>query len=125
MIHYPFIMSFIRTFKDDISVYFLVEYIKGMELFDVIRDIGLLSISDTQFYVGSMILGIEYLHSKHIIYRDIKPENIMIDHNGFLLLIDMGTAKPLLKQKNYRTFTIIGTPHYMAPEVMASKGYSF
>jgi cGMP-dependent protein kinase len=82
MINFPFIMSFIRTFKDNFSVYFLVEYIKGMELFDVIREIGLLTMSDTQFYIGSMILALEYLHSKQVVYRDIKPENIMIDYKG-------------------------------------------
>jgi len=97
----------------------LTEYISGLELFDVIREIGLLSSQDSQFYAGSMILGLEYLHSKAIIYRDIKPENIMVDHNGNMFLIDMGTAKILKYGKHPgRTFTIIGTPHYMAPEII-------
>jgi len=98
-----------------------------MELFDVIREIGLLSTLDSQFYIGSLILAMEYLHSNHIIYRDIKPENIMVDDKGYLKLIDMGTAK-IMKSKvgtMTRTFTIIGTPHYMAPEVISGKGYNF
>ena len=56
----------------------------------------------------------EYLHTNNIIYRDIKPENIMVDEKGYMRLIDMGTAK-FLKGKGGRTYTIIGTPHYMAP----------
>jgi len=97
-----------------------------MELFDVIREIGLLSTYDSQFYIGSMLLAIEYLHAQNIIYRDIKPENIMIDDKGYLKMIDMGTAK-FLKGKGAgakRTFTIIGTPHYMAPEIITGKGYT-
>ncbi|CAD8213308.1 unnamed protein product [Paramecium octaurelia] len=124
-INFPFIMGFVRTFKDDMSIYFLVDFIRGMELFDVIRDIGLLSKPETQFYIGTMILCIEYLHSKSIVYRDLKPENIMVNAQGFMYLIDLGTAKPLLKAKACRTYTIIGTPHYMAPEIMAGKGYTF
>jgi cGMP-dependent protein kinase len=62
----------------------------------------------------------EYFHNLSIIYRDIKPENVMVDHKGYLKLIDMGTAK-FLKGKN-KTFTIIGTPHYMAPEIITGKG---
>lgn len=125
IVNFPFIMQFMRTYKDDFQVYFLLEYIKGMELFDVIRDIGLLSTYDSQFYIGSMILAIEYLHAQSIIYRDIKPENIMIDENGYLKMIDMGTAKILKGVKSGRTFTIIGTPHYMAPEIITGKGYNY
>lgn len=119
-------MKFFRTFKDYLSVYFLTEFISGMELFDVIRDIGLLGTTDSQYYVGSMILGMEYLHSKSIIYRDLKPENIMVNAHGHMFIIDLGTAKNLKKNKNAgRTFTIIGTPHYMAPEIIQGKGYSY
>jgi cGMP-dependent protein kinase len=118
-------MQLIRTFKDNHQVYFLTEFIPGMELFDVIRDIGLLSDLDNQFYIGSMLLSLEYLHNKFIIYRDIKPENILVDNLGIMKLIDLGTAKKLDEKKNARTFTIIGTPHYMAPEIITGKGYSF
>lgn len=81
MINFPFIMQYIRTYKDMSFVYFLTEFIKGMELFDVIREIGLLNTYDAQFYVGSIILCIEYLHNQGIVYRDLKPENLMVDQN--------------------------------------------
>eukprot|EP00331_Platyophrya_macrostoma_P032380 CAMPEP_0176454038 /NCGR_PEP_ID=MMETSP0127-20121128/29668_1 /TAXON_ID=938130 /ORGANISM="Platyophrya macrostoma, Strain WH" /LENGTH=350 /DNA_ID=CAMNT_0017843157 /DNA_START=52 /DNA_END=1104 /DNA_ORIENTATION=- len=126
-VNFPFIVSLIRTFKDEHSVYFLEEYIKGMELFDVIRDIGLLTSEESQFYAGSMILAIEYMHNQDIVYRDMKPENVMIDSNGYPKLIDMGTCKELKRSESGfpgRTFTIIGTPLYMAPEIIAGKGYT-
>ena len=62
----------------------------------------------------------EYLHSKNIVYRDLKPENVMVDSNGYLKLIDLGTAK-VVKNK---TYTLIGTPSYTAPEVIRGQGYS-
>ena len=61
----------------------------------------------------------EYLHSKNIIYRDLKPENLLIDNNGYLLLTDFGFAKYC----EGRTFTLCGTPEYLAPEVLANKGH--
>lgn len=101
---------------------------------------GLLNTYDSQFYVASMILTLEYLHLQNIIYRDVKPENFIVDaqvntfiiffyltkKKGYLKLFDLGTAK-ILKGKHgvgNRTFTIIGTPHYMAPEVICGKGYN-
>lgn len=126
--NFPFIMRYVRSFTDEFYVYFLLEFIQGMELFDAIREIGLLSTKESQFYVGSIILAIEYLHSMNIVYRDLKPENAMIDSKGFLLLIDLGTAKPLKSSKGFasaKTYTIIGTPHYMAPEIISGKGYNY
>ncbi|KAM3131653.1 hypothetical protein pb186bvf_016184 [Paramecium bursaria] len=123
-INFPLMMHYYRSFQDNNYIFFLVQYIRGMELFDVIREIGLLNTFDSQFYVGSLILCIEYLNKQQIIYRDIKPENIMVDEKGYIRLIDMGTAK-YLNHKGGRTYTIIGTPHYMAPEILQGKGYSF
>ncbi|CAD8110985.1 unnamed protein product [Paramecium sonneborni] len=123
-INFPFLMQFYKSMRDQNYIYFLIEFIKGMELFDVIREIGLLSMMDSQFYIGSLLICVEYLHKLQIIYRDIKPENIMVDEKGYLRMIDMGTAK-FLNQKSIRTYTIIGTPHYMAPEIITGKGYTF
>ena len=120
-IDHPFIVKLVKTMKDKNYVYFLMDYIKGKELFDVIRDIGLLNKYQTQFYGASIMLAVQYLHERKFIYRDIKPENIMVLCNGYIKLIDFGTAKAI----NDRTKTIIGTPHYMAPEVILGEGYSF
>ena len=120
-IDHPFIVKLVKSLKDENNIYFLLEYVKGKELFEVIRDIGYLTKEQTNFYIASIMIAINYLHERKIIYRDIKPENIMVVKNGYLKLIDFGTAKEI----EDRTKTIIGTPHYMAPEVILGREYSF
>jgi cGMP-dependent protein kinase len=114
-----FIVKLVKTFKDDKRLYLLMEFVKGMDLFDVLRKMGLLNDKDSKFFAASLILMIEHLHERDIIYRDLKPENIMVDDEGYLRLIDFGTAKIV----HGHTYTIVGTPHYMAPEVIMGKGY--
>lgn len=120
---YPFIVEFEKSLKDEKHVYFLLEYIGGAELFYVIREIGLLGKDICQFYIASMILTMKYLHRQSIIYRDLKPENVMVDREGYIKLIDLGTCKELTKSG--KTMTILGTAHYMAPEILDGKGYSY
>ena len=118
---HPFIMKMVKYLKNDYYIFFINEYIKGKELWDVIRDIGLLDKEQTQFYSASMLLAINHLHKKKIIYRDIKPENVMVNEKGYIKIIDFGTVKEI----EDRTSTVIGTSHYMAPEITKGEGYSF
>lgn len=118
-IDHPFIVKLVKTFKDSSRLYFLMEYVQGMDLFDVIRAINDIDESTAAFYIGCLALILEHLHERCIIYRDLKPENIMVDLDGYAKLIDFGTAKII----NNRTYTVVGTAHYMAPEVIKGTGY--
>ena len=120
-IDHPFIMKMVKYLKNDTYIFFINEYIKGKELWEVIRDIGLLNKEQTQFYGGSILLAMDYLHKQKIIYRDLKPENVMVNVKGYIKVIDFGTVKEIQD----RTSTIIGTSHYMAPEITKGEGYSF
>ena len=107
-----------------------MEFIQGLELFEVIRTEGILPLEQTRFYSAILVNAFESIHLKKIIYRDLKPENVMVCADGYLKLIDMGTCK-LMKEKTTtslnsgKSFTIIGTPNYMAPEIISGKGYSY
>lgn len=65
------------------------------------------------------------MHSNGFVYRDLKPENIMVQADGYLKIIDMGTCKSLKTSNANKTYTIIGTPNYMAPEILSGNGYSY
>jgi cGMP-dependent protein kinase len=114
-----FIVKLVKTLKDSRRIYFVMEYVQGMDLFDVIRQLGLLTDCDAKFYMACLVLIVEYMQDRDIVYRDFKPENIMVDDEGYPKLIDFGTAKIT----SGRTFTVVGTPHYMAPEVITGRGY--
>ncbi|CAG9314860.1 PKG_12 [Blepharisma stoltei] len=116
---HPLIMKLVKTFKDHERIYFLQEYVQGKDLFDVLRELGSMNDANSKFYISCMLAILEHMHERDIVYRDLKPENIMIDEEGYPKLIDFGTAKII----QGRTYTIVGTPHYMAPEVILGKGY--
>jgi serine/threonine protein kinase len=121
-IRHPFIVKFFSFFQDSRFLYFLLEYVCGGELFSLLRGSRRFMPEQIRFYSPQIILALDYLHQSGIIYRDLKPENILIDKKGYLKLTDFGFAKKI-KDK---TFTMCGTPEYMAPEtIMKANGYSF
>ena len=106
-----------------------------MTFSDVLQELDILTIDQTRFYSSIILVILHYLHQHYIIYRDLKPDNLICDLNGYLKLVDMGTAKILnsnegtSKDSNSdhleRTFTRIGTPEYMAPEVTNEMGMGY
>jgi cGMP-dependent protein kinase len=72
-------MKFYRSFKDEKNIYFIVEYIAGSMLYDVIRELDIIDTEEALFYTASVLLTLEFLYQNKIVYRDLKPENIMVD----------------------------------------------
>ena len=78
----------------------------------------------SKFYLGNILLILENLHKNKIIYRDLKPDNLLIKENGYLTILDISYAKEL-KNRNDLTYTLCGTPNYLAPEIILNKGYNY
>lgn len=129
-----FIVRLEETFIDPENLNFVFEYLPGQDLFWVLSNEHNLNLGKEKprkdwvlFYSAEILMALEKLHQRHIIYRDLKPDNVMLDYEGHIKLIDFGFAKKLNERNNFRTKTNCGTIGYTAPEVLLglSHGYSF
>ena len=121
--NYPFLVQLFCCFQDKEHLYFIMEFIQGGELFFHLHRETRFDDEKTRFYIAELILVLNFLHKNKIIYRDIKPENILLDNQGHIKLTDFGLSR-LCSGKNEKAFTICGTPYYMAPEIFERKGYN-
>mmetsp|Transcript_1014 Transcript_1014/g.3265 ORF Transcript_1014/g.3265 Transcript_1014/m.3265 type:complete len:865 (-) Transcript_1014:1193-3787(-) len=119
--HCPFLVNLLQSYKDKLHIYLLLEVVMGGELFVYMQENGRpLPEKQAKFYVACVVLAFEYLHARNIVYRDLKPENLLIDSNGYLKVADFSFAKILKKGK---TYTMCGTPAYLAPELIKQAGH--
>jgi len=120
-IEHPFILPLIGSFQDEMNVYLLLPLIQGGELFNVIHTDKKDGISngEAMFYGACILEALGYLHARNIVYRDMKPENALIDSKGYCIMVDLGFAKIVTE----KTYTLCGTPEYLAPEIIMSKGH--
>jgi serum/glucocorticoid-regulated kinase 2 len=119
-LNHPFLVSLKIAFQNDDKIYFVMEFMKGGELFQHLRRYKSFTEEQTKFVTACIILALGHLHNQDYIYRDLKPENVLMDEKGYTKLTDFGLAKELGVTELARTFC--GTPEYLAPEVILDKG---
>lgn len=109
------IVRFAGSYQDATAFYLMQEWLPGGELFNYLND-GPFTEPTAAFYAACVVLALGSLHDAGIVYRDLKPENLLLDQHGYIRLVDFGFAKKI--GRNGRTYTICGTPDYMAPEMI-------
>eukprot|EP00291_Cryptomonas_curvata_P027808 CAMPEP_0172212568 /NCGR_PEP_ID=MMETSP1050-20130122/37089_1 /TAXON_ID=233186 /ORGANISM="Cryptomonas curvata, Strain CCAP979/52" /LENGTH=361 /DNA_ID=CAMNT_0012893263 /DNA_START=151 /DNA_END=1236 /DNA_ORIENTATION=+ len=118
---FPFIVNLYKTFQDELYLYLVLEYSIGGEFFTHLRKANTFPNDTARFYAAGVALTFEYLHNSDIVYRDLKPENLLLDRQGHLKVCDFGFAKTVEPGTN--TWTLCGTPEYLAPEIILNKGH--
>ncbi|OJJ57065.1 hypothetical protein ASPSYDRAFT_59473 [Aspergillus sydowii CBS 593.65] len=118
---HPFITTLVASFSDNQSLYMLLDYCPGGEIFSYLRRARRFNENTSKFYAAEITMTIEFLHdAEGVVYRDLKPENILLDADGHIKLVDFGFAKQIGDRE---TYTLCGTPEYLAPEVIHNSGH--
>ncbi|XP_061673225.1 cGMP-dependent protein kinase 1 isoform X2 [Syngnathoides biaculeatus] len=118
----PFLVRLHKTFQDAKRIYLLTEACLHGDLYSLIKEKGCLDESSTKFYAACVTQALTFLHARNVVYRDIKPENVVLDERGYAKLVGSRCLKKMEMGK--KTYTFCGTPGYMAPEVIFNKGHS-
>lgn len=121
-VRHPFIVELVYAFQTGGKLYLILEYLSGGELFMHLEREGIFLEDTTCFYLCEIILALEHLHNLGIIYRDLKPENVLLDAQGHVKLTDFGLCKEHI-QEGIVTHTFCGTIEYMAPEILTRSGH--
>ena len=121
-LNYQFLVGMDFCFQTQERIYFVMNFIRGGELFKHLLNCKFFPEEKAKFYSAIVGLALEYLHTHGIVYRDIKPDNILIDEDGYLKLADFGMAKMLKDQE--KAFSLCGTPEYFSPEIITREGHN-
>ncbi|XP_055388711.1 serine/threonine-protein kinase Sgk2-like [Condylostylus longicornis] len=121
-INHPFIVQLYFAFQTPKKLYFVMEYCPGGELFFHLSLAGRLSEGRARYYASEIVLALEHLHKLDIVYRDLKPENVLLDEEGHVRLTDFGLSKEGV-QDNFSAKSLCGTPEYLAPEILNQTGH--
>jgi len=122
-LNHPFIVKLYWSFQSKKQLHFVMDFCVGGELFHHLHNVGRLNEEQAKFYFAEVLLAIEYLHSHGIVYRDLKPENVLIDIDGHICLADFGLSKEGMSLSN-ETNSFCGSPEYMSPEMLEQKGHT-
>lgn len=120
MIEHERIGKLYCALQDTRNIYFVLELLQGGEFFTYLQKVGRLSEAKACFYAASVVSAYTALHELKIAYRDLKPENMVLDAKGFVKIVDLGLAKQI---QNGKTWTMCGTPDYLAPEIILNEGH--
>ena len=119
----PFVVNIKFAFQDESKLYIVSDFMQGGDMFYHLHsNKKKFPESTAKFYIIELILGLEFLHKNNVIYRDLKPENILMDTDGHIKISDFGLSK-ILEDPDDKTYTLCGTPQYIAPEILKNKGY--
>ncbi len=125
VVNHPFIMKLHYAFQTTDKLYLVLDYCPGGELFFHLSRFRRFPERVARFYAAELLLALGHLHKRGIIYRDLKPENVLLDAEGHVKLGDFGLAKAGIQHACEGATSMCGTPEYMAPEVLAQQGHGF
>jgi len=120
----PFLASLHYSFQTVKYLYFVMDFINGGEVFHHLSIDKRFPEERAKFYAAEIVIGLGYLHANGVIYRDLKPENLLLDYQGHIVITDFGLSKEGLLDPTDTTKTFCGTPEYLAPEIIRGEEYN-
>lgn len=122
-VNHPFIVGLKMAFQSKDKLYFVLDYCAGGELFFHLSKVGKFQEPRAAFYAAEIVLALSHIHALDIVYRDLKPENVLLDAKGHVRLTDFGLSKEGISSSSSGATSFCGTPEYLAPEILNRQGH--